>query len=298
MDNNTNLCDAMLLRKSVRTYLDKPIPEDLLNNLIEKFNDSDKLNNLSQRLIPVDANVVEPAMVGIIGNYGSIKNAPLWIIGISEDGENYQENFGFRMERFILECTNEGLGTCWIGGYFRQSQLEQKIPRNQNERIVCISPLGYAAKRRLAERTLRSIGGLNLRKPLSERVFVEYWGNPATEYLSSQSKLHKIFELARWSPSSSNIQPCHYVIDGKKIIVSVLTSLKQTYPRFIERDTKMNFDYQEVDAGISMAHIFLAARELSMPGQWSLNINKSALRQRYRFPDESKIIGVFDFLNE
>ena len=87
------------------------------------------------------------------------------------------------MEQFILDCTRERLGTCWVGGFFKVSKLEQLVPKSESERIVCISPVGYPMNRRTAEVVMRSLGGLNTRKPLRERVFHLKWGTPATEYL-------------------------------------------------------------------------------------------------------------------
>ncbi len=289
-----NLCEAMRVRKSDRTYLTKPVPEDLLIRLIDIFDTSDRLNTLNLRLLKMESSLVEHAMTGLIGNYGHIKNAPIWVIGISEHGKNYQENFGFAMERIILECTCEGLGTCWVGGFFKTSLLEKAVPKDKNERIVCISPVGYAASRRIGERTMRSLGGLNVRKPLSERVFTGKWGNPATNYLSSSSDLLEIFELARWAPSASNTQPCHYMVDSKRIVISVLTSLQKKYPRIVEKGKGMSIDFQGVDAGIGMAHIYLAAKEFGIKGEWHLEFNESEIRKEYKIPGEARIVGVFE----
>ena len=290
-----DLCKAMRIRRSERTYLNKPVPKDIFDRLIDTFDQSDRLNDLGLRLLPMAAGLVEHAMTGLIGSYGSIKNAPVWVIGISEDGENYQENFGFAMERYILECAREGLGTCWVGGFFKTSLLEAAVPKDENERIVCISPVGYAASRRFAERTMRSLGGLNVRKPLNERVFAERWGNPATEYLASRNKLLEVFELARWVPSSSNAQPCHYIVDDDRIVICVRTSLKRKYPKIVAKGTGMNFDFQGIDAGIGMSHVHLAAHELGITGKWTLEINELELREKYRFPEDARIIGTFDF---
>ena len=287
------LLEAMRVRRSVRTYLPKAVPQDVLDGLIKRFDETDRLCDLRVTLKCMRSEAVAHAMIGLIGSYGSIKNTPLWVIGISQDGPHYQENFGFRMEQFILECTRAGLGTCWVGGFFKKSVLDQLITKEINEQIVCISPLGYASDRRLSERSMRSLGGLNTRKPLKERVFHGQWGNPATEYLSSRKELLNIFELARWAPSASNLQPCHYIVDDTRILLAVLTSLYHPYPKFITRDTGMNTNFQPIDAGIAMSHIHLAARELGMPGRWSLAFDEPTLRSRYQISADAKLVGIF-----
>jgi len=290
-----DLREAMRKRKSVRTYINKSVPENLLTRLINIFNTSDRLNTLKLRLMKMESSLIEHAMTGLIGNYGRIKNAPIWVIGISEEGKNYKENFGFAMERFILECTREGLGTCWVGGFFKVSLLEDTVSKDENEQIVCISPVGYAAPRRLGERSMRTLGRLDTRKPLNDRVFTEKWGNPATDLLSLNEDLLDIFESARWAPSASNLQPCHYIIDSEAIVISVKTSLRQKYPKILDKDKGMNFDFQGIDAGIGMAHIYLASKEYGINGEWRFEFNEPAIRDKYNIPNDARIVGVFDF---
>jgi nitroreductase len=289
------LLEAMRVRRSVRTYLQKALPEDELDSLIKSFDKTERLCDLRITLKPMRSELVAPAMTGLIGSYGSVKNAPLWVIGISQEGGHYQENFGFRMEQFILACTRTGLGTCWVGAFFKKSVLDQLVPKEKNEQIVCISPLGYAADRSLSERTMSALGGLKTRKPLEERVFHGHWGNPATEYLSSRKALLDIFELARRAPSAYNIQPCHYVVEDNRILLMVLTSLYRTYPKLITRDTGMNTNFQPIDAGIAMSHIQLAAREVGIGGRWSLDFDEPALRSQYRLPADAKPVAVYSW---
>ncbi len=290
-----DILEAMRVRRSERTYLDKPVSQADLTPLLEMFEQSLRLNSLGLRLIPMDPAQVEYAMTGLIGSYGRIKNAPIWVIGISEEGPHHQQNFGYAMEQFILECTRQGLGTCWVGGFFKTSLLEEAVPKKGNELIECISPVGYAATRRIAERSMRLLGGLNSRKPLSERVFEGRWGKPATEYLASRNNLRQVFELARWAPSSSNHQPCHYVVSDGRIVISVLPALLRKYPGIVADGKSMNYDFQGIDAGIAMAHVFLAARELGLPGQWALDVDAPALKKEHEIPADARIIGVFDF---
>ena len=290
-----DILEAIRVRRSVRTYTDKPVPEHLLKQLIESFDNSQRLDALSLRLIPMPPDKVEHAMTGLIGNYGRIKNAPMWVIGVSEEGKHHQENFGFAMEQFILECTREGLGTCWMGGFFKISLLENAVTKNKNELIECISPLGYAAPRRLAESSMRALGGLNSRKPLHQRVFEGQWGKPATEYLTSRKNLLEVFELARWSPSSCNHQPCHYIVSNQSIVLCVLRSLQKKFPKIVANGKGMNLDFQGIDAGIAMAHIFFAGQSLGIQGKWALEVDELELRKRHALPDDAKIVGVFNF---
>lgn len=290
-----DILKAMRVRKSDRTYTDKAVDKGLLNELIEIFNKSKRLNDIPLKLVPFPGKEVEKAMTGIIGSYGAIKNAPLWLIGVSKVAENYQENFGFALEQFILECTQRGIGTCWVGGFFKMSILDKKVKKEEDENIVCISPFGYAAQRRLGEKAMRSIGRLNVRKPMEERVFLKQWGNPADDFLKTNPDLYQVFDLARWAPSASNKQPCHYIYDDDKIVILLDQSLQRKWPEFIKKDRAEDLNFQRVDAGIGMAHIYLAANYLGFKGSWSLEFDKEALARKYKVPNKAGVVGVFTF---
>ena len=62
-----NISEAILSRKSTRTYSPDPIDEALLRSLFERFDLSAKLNNVPQRLLLMSADIVEPAMTGLVG---------------------------------------------------------------------------------------------------------------------------------------------------------------------------------------------------------------------------------------
>jgi nitroreductase len=128
-------------------------------------------------------------------------------------------------------------------------------------------------------------------------VFHEQWGVPAVEYLSSRKNLLELFELARWAPSASNRQPCHYLVDDDRIVIVVLTSLHREYPKLLTQGTGMSTNFQPIDAGIAMSHIYLAARALGIAGSWTLTFDEGALRARYQVPEEAIMMGVFNFFN-
>lgn len=291
-----NYREAMRIRRSVRTFLGQKIQDDLQDQILKVFEQSRRLNDLHLRMEIKDGKTVEHCMTGVIGSYGAIRNAPVWAIGISKNGENHQENLGFAMEQFILECTRQNIGTCWVGGFFKKSLLNEEMKIKDDEKIVCITPVGYAAARRLGEKAMRAVGGLNRRKPVSERFFLNRWGNPADEFLNGKPDLKEIVELTRWAPSASNLQPCHYVLaDERKIIISVLTSLQKKYPGFIANDRAEDLNFQGVDAGIGMAHIDLAASEFEKRGKWNLDIDRNVIMDKYGFPPDARIIGEYEF---
>jgi nitroreductase len=290
-----DILEAMLMRRSVRTYQTQTPPQDVLDRVTRAYDEADRLNNVALRLLMAPAAQVEHGMTGLVGSYGKMKNPPLYAIGVSREGPNDQLNFGFVMEQFILACTREGLGTCWVGGFFKKSLLEQATPLEAGERIVCITPLGYAEQRRFGEKTMRALGGLNSRKPLSERVFEGAWGNPATQFLATRPTWLQVFEAARWAPSSSNSQPVHYVLHERRIVAATRSTVQAKYLTALGgKDHAEDLNFKNVDAGIAMAHVHLAAKHFGIAGRWSLTFDEPALHERCRVPAEARLVGVFE----
>ena len=68
--------EAIRVRKSVRTYSSQPVPRKLLDSLVQRFNENQRLNALAVRLALMGADEVGSAMTGLVGSYGSIQGAP------------------------------------------------------------------------------------------------------------------------------------------------------------------------------------------------------------------------------
>jgi nitroreductase len=290
-----DILEAMLTRRSVRTYDPAPVAPDVLDRVRRAFDAADRLTGTPVRLLLLPAERVAHAMTGLVGSYGSMKDPPTYAIGISREGPDDQVNFGFVMEQFVLACTREGLGTCWVGGFFKKSRMDRAVPLEAGERIICVSPVGRAKERRLAERTMRSLGKLNARKPMSELVFAKRWGDPATAVLASRPALSQVFDAARWAPSGSNGQPVRYVLDDNGITVCLLRPVLARYAGLLGTDHAEGLDFRGVDAGIAMAHVHLAARHLGIPGNFATAFDGPAIAQRLGVPDGVRVVGVFEF---
>jgi nitroreductase len=287
--------EAMMTRRSVRTYRREPVPSALLDRVARAFAAADRLNDVPVRLLLVPAERVAPAMTGLVGSYGAMKDPPTYAIGTSRAGEHDQVNFGFVMEQFVLACAREGLGTCWVGGFFKKSRMNEAVPLPPGERIVCVSPVGHPAERRFAERSMRALGGLNARKPLAELVFDGRWGTPASAFLAARPDLARVFEAARWAPSASNGQPARYVVDDGRIVVCLTRPRSARYADALGKDRAEGLDFRGVDAGIAIAHVHLAARHVGAAARFSFSRDDAALRERHAVPEGTAIVGAFEF---
>jgi nitroreductase len=192
---------------------------------------------------------VDDVVTGIIGGYGRVSGAPCYLAFIGRmDSARVQECVGYTGEALVLEATSLGLSTCWVGGLFKPDVVSARLGLAENEKVLCISPIGYAAaKPSLTDRTFKAIAGSARRKSLEELVE----GGRVPE-----GGVKTAVEAARLSPSATNRQPWRFRADGRAI--TVLT----------DNDKKEWRISRRLDCGIAMLHFELGARAAGLVGEW------------------------------
>lgn len=190
---------------------------------------------------------------GIVGGYGKVSGAPAFIAFIGDmRAPSVQEDVGYTGEGIILETTALGLNTCWVGGFFRPENVASLIEIKDSERVLAVTPVGYASRfKSLAERLMTGLGFTHRRLPLSKLV-----SGGRGDNLTEWAKLS--LEAARLAPSAVNRQPWGFEVDSNGITVFVRTS----GPEF-------NIS-KRLDCGIAMLHIEVAASNFGIQGAWEL----------------------------
>ena len=193
----------------------------------------------------------ESVFKGIIGNYGKIKNAPAFIAFIGNmDDPFVQEKVGYTGEGIVLEATALGLNTCWVAGFFRPEIVASLIELGNKERILAITPVGYALEfESWEEKLITGFGRSHKRLALSKLV-----GGLSREKWPDWVK--KSLEAARLAPSAANRQPWSFDVQEDGIIVFV----KTIWPTF-------NVS-KRLDCGIAMLHLEVAALDCGCQGEW------------------------------
>jgi len=198
-----------------------------------------------------------------IGAYGMIRKAPAFIVGAIRRAEGANEDYGYVLERVILELTAMGLGTCWLGGSFNRGESARRIALAEDEMIPAVTPVGRKPPvPGFRSRMIRNAVKADLRKPREVLFFDEGWEQGLS---ADGSPWDAALECLRLAPSASNKQPWRIVRVG---------SPSPAFHLYLHEDSSYNSSYgdvklQNVDMGIAMAHFELAARELGLPGSWS-----------------------------
>lgn len=255
--------EAIKTRRSIRNYDKKPIEK----NLILKINDL--LDNAAKgpfgnkpRFVFVEKPAARELENVRLGTYGFINNAAYFIGGCVEVFQFSEVDYGYSLERIVIELTRMNLGTCWIGGTFKRKDYEKLLKTTTTETIPCITPVGYKAnKKSLRERLGLVLTDGSIRNEFSKMFFENDINNPLQYNL--EDKYHQALECVRRAPSAVNKQPWRII------------KVNNHYHFYIMRDKMVgktkSSDLQKVDIGIALAHFKMAFEEFFIEGKWHIS---------------------------
>ena len=130
------LQEAITVRHSVRKYIDKEIPADIVTVLQDKIAEYNKVGNLNIQLVLNETR----AFTGML-SYGSFSGVKNYFVMVGKKGADLDERVGYYGEQLVLLAQTLGLNTCWVGLSYR------KVPEAYNvgkdEKLACMIALGY-----------------------------------------------------------------------------------------------------------------------------------------------------------
>jgi nitroreductase len=138
-------------RRSIRDYEDKPVPEENLNRILEAGRLSPSARNSQDRkFVVVRDKGQRLALAHAAGGQPHVAKAPVVIAAVGTKPEYHMPNgvpaypvdLAIALDHMTLLAVEEGLGTCWIGGF---SQKTAKEVLNVPERytIAALITLGF-----------------------------------------------------------------------------------------------------------------------------------------------------------
>ena len=173
-----NFLELVQTRRSLRTYLDKPVEQEKLEYVLEAARLAPSWKNMQcWRFIVVEDAAERAALAKCMGEnnpgHKALTGAPIVIVlcalpkesEVWEGKDNMMLDAGLAMEHLILAATEQGLGTCWQG-LFTEEKVREALNIPNDVRVVAMTPLGYAAE----ERRPRP------RKGIAEIVYRGKWG--------------------------------------------------------------------------------------------------------------------------
>lgn len=200
-----------------------------------------------------------------VGTYGMIVGPRAFIAGVVARRPFACVDFGYCLEGIVLRATELGLGTCWIGGVFGRGAIAKALSAGEDEFVPATSPIGHAAvKPSIQERIVRSSARPTMRKAAAELFFLA-GPSGALEPLDAAGDWAEVLEAVRIGPSASNKQPWRLVLDRR--------AGGEALHLLMHEDVRYNnmlgeVKLQELDMGIAMRHVEVAAAELGIRGSW------------------------------
>lgn len=244
--------DIIKNRKSVRTYKEEQIPQQMMKQIQDYLDQDDNPFG-----VPLTFTILDAKRNGVSSSV--ILGAETYVAGKYHKQKNAEVAFGYAFEKFILYATTLGLGTVWLAATIDRKAFEQAIALKEDEVMPAVTPLGFAAeKRSIRENMMRKGMKSDSRLPFEKLFFEGDFQHPLSA--KQAGKWADPLEMVRLAPSATNKQPWRAVVQGNKV-------------HFYEVKTKgyakeSTGDIQKVDVGIALCHFEIGAKEAGFNGQF------------------------------
>ena len=132
-----NIIDAIKQRHSVRQYLDKPIEDDILNELKNEIEECNKESRLHIQIVTNEPKAFDSFMA----HYGKFSGVQNYIVLVGKKDKKLDELCGYYGERLVLKAQQLGLNTCWVAMTYKK--IPSAFVIDKGEKLIVVISLGY-----------------------------------------------------------------------------------------------------------------------------------------------------------
>ncbi len=149
-----DLIEGLKTRRSIRSYLDKEVSDDIIEELLEVVRWApSSANNQPWRFVVVKDKERKASLRGglrdILPASKHINRAPVVLAAWYEPslllGKFQGSDVSNAIVYLLLAAHAQGLGTCWIG-WFSEKRVKKVLNLPSNARVVALITLGYPAE--------------------------------------------------------------------------------------------------------------------------------------------------------
>jgi len=148
--------EVIRTRRSVRSFKKDPIPEEVLNRVLEAARVAPSGSNRQPwKFILIKDDTLKQKMIPACDNQDFVAEAPLIIVGcgqkLSFNRGGYMGEMSMLVDvsiaftHLILAARAEGLRTCWIGA-FNNDEIKKLLGIPDEYEVVAATPLGYPSE--------------------------------------------------------------------------------------------------------------------------------------------------------
>jgi nitroreductase len=166
---------AIETRRSVRSYLSKPIPPEVISRILEAGRLSPSaVNRQPWHFVVVTDQARRNKLAE--GPYAKfLTESPVVIVGLADRVRApkwHVVDATIALQDMVLAATEEGLGTCWVGS-FNEESVRSLLEVPDTYSIVAMISLGYSKEK---ESSVQTLPKAKNRRPMSEIASFETFG--------------------------------------------------------------------------------------------------------------------------
>ena len=134
------LTEAIQARHSVRHYLHKPLPPEIIGEIERMVGECNRPPGRLRIQLVTD----EPRGFSGLMAYGKFSGVENYLVMAGAKEEELDERVGYRGEQLVLLAQQLGLNTCWAGLSYRK--VSGAFTLEKGEKVACMIALGYGAE--------------------------------------------------------------------------------------------------------------------------------------------------------
>ncbi|TRZ52739.1 MAG: nitroreductase [Dehalococcoidia bacterium] len=143
--------DIIQKRRSVREFINEPVPDEKLRRVLEAARLAPSASNRQAwKFVVVKDSNKRKVLAQAANNQAFVGQAPIIIVAVALMPErimtcgvpSYAVDLAIAMEHIVLAAVDEGLGTCWIGA-FSQENVKRILGIPDKYKVVTVMPMGY-----------------------------------------------------------------------------------------------------------------------------------------------------------
>lgn len=155
------LKEALILRRSVRSYHTTPIAPDALSALQEEIAAVNAESGLHIQLITEEPKAFD-CMLAHYGRFSGVRN---YIALVGKKSPALQEICGYYGQRIVLRAQQLGLNTCWVALTYKR--IPGTIHVDKGEKLAVVISVGYGTTQGAARasKTAQQVSDLTADSP-------------------------------------------------------------------------------------------------------------------------------------
>lgn len=146
------MIDAIRLRRAVRDYIEQPIPEQLMQEIMTAAMYAPSANGVYPWEFVIVENAETRDWLSKLTPWSAPAKtaaAAVVIIGHETDSPQWVEDCAVAAEHLWLAAVDRGLGGCWIqirGNANAEKELKERLHIPDEHRVLCLLTLGTPVK--------------------------------------------------------------------------------------------------------------------------------------------------------